>query len=126
MRLSIGPARKVEGQPDKRGVSIDSWVGMTNEPDAERFEGTLLDSGNTVVMAQGDTVMLKIPVLDAARAVNGDGTEQGSVCAFPGMGLGLAAAGGGASPVNVTGEELLTWTGALGVEDAFGKRLAVG
>lgn len=63
-RLAIGPALKQEGRPDKRGVRLDSWCGMTNEPSAQKYEGALIDEGNEVIMEHGTTVMMKIPRLE--------------------------------------------------------------
>ena len=75
-RLSVGPARRVEGQPDKCGVRLDSWCGLTHEPDAAKFEGVLIDEANEVIMTQGDVTMLKIPPL-----------EEAETTAFPGLSL---------------------------------------
>ena len=76
VRLSVGPMLEVAGKPNKRGIRVDSWVGMTHEPDAEKYEGATLDEGNEIVLSQGATALLKLPKMESEH-----------ICAFPGIGL---------------------------------------
>lgn len=76
LRIAVGPALKQAGKPDKRGIRLDSWCGMTHEPDSERYEGALIDADNQIILEQGAVVMLKVPRL-----------ETETVTAFPGLGL---------------------------------------
>lgn len=76
VRVSIGPPRIIADKPTKRGVRVDSWIGMTTEPDAEKYEGTILDEGNEIILAKGDTAIIKLPHV-----------EDENNCAFPGMAL---------------------------------------
>lgn len=78
VRIAVGPPRIVAGKPTKRGIRFDSWVGMTTEPDAEKYEGVSLDDGNEIILTKGETAMIKLP--------NMDGDE---ICAFPGLGFFL-------------------------------------
>jgi len=70
VRIAVGPATSEPGRPDRRGVRLDAWGGMTHH--TKMIQGSELDTANEVVMENGDTVLLKIPEL-------GDG--------FPGLGF---------------------------------------
>jgi len=76
VRLSVGPMLEIAGKPGKRGIRIDSWVGMTHEPDAEKYEGATLDEGNEIILSRGSVALLKLPKM-----------ESEEICVFPGLGL---------------------------------------
>lgn len=71
VRIAVGPATSEPGRPDRRGVRLDAWGGMTTH--TKLLQGSELDTANEVVMEHGDTVLLKIPELGGGN--------------FPGLGL---------------------------------------